>query len=475
ELQDDYIEVVMPLVEKYPSVFKKDTFTLEQFCRISTLVSSRAFEVDAYHEMAMVPLADIFNHRSGDEDVHFESTFEVCEACGALDYCEHRYLEYIEHGEENGDEDDEWSDVEDEGEHEEAEEEDEDIEDDEEEGPLKDLDELEAKKVDFWKDEDEDDEKDTCDLVLERDVEKGMEIFNTYGPLPNVALLSKYGFCHDNNENDYISTTQDIVFSVCVETTRGLLFGDNDTSDKATEESFERVRSRFEFFYANEEILCGSDDEEEEDDHDDDEHNGCCGDDHDHDHEHGHGHSDGEEEEHEHDGCCDDDGCCSGEGEDDVPQPYYCNSEGEWEDNVMCLLHTVFAGDKLFEKFEQDVSVAVEYFHALANERNPEDARKLKKIAPELNLSKKLVYLACRSLTEIRRHQYLDPNGRWIPVEDDIAKRDQLTNKREYYALTCRISEKQIIQRSIKYYESRIKACNSESNASSKKKGKGRK
>lgn len=36
-----------------------------------SLVTSRAFQVDAYHGAAMVPLADIFNHRE-DNQVCFE-------------------------------------------------------------------------------------------------------------------------------------------------------------------------------------------------------------------------------------------------------------------------------------------------------------------------------------------------------------------------------------------------------------------
>jgi hypothetical protein len=38
-------------------------WTLEKFQWAATLVASRAFYVDSFHGMSMVPLADLFNHK----------------------------------------------------------------------------------------------------------------------------------------------------------------------------------------------------------------------------------------------------------------------------------------------------------------------------------------------------------------------------------------------------------------------------
>src|SRR5271169_4163594 len=58
------------------------------FRRAYTLVSSRAFWVDAYHGLALVPVADAFNHTE-EHHVHLETDWEVCRICGALNSCPH--------------------------------------------------------------------------------------------------------------------------------------------------------------------------------------------------------------------------------------------------------------------------------------------------------------------------------------------------------------------------------------------------
>ncbi|KZT13317.1 SET domain-containing protein [Laetiporus sulphureus 93-53] len=62
--------------------------TFADFLRAYSLVSSRAFLVDAYHGLAMVPIADAFNH-SNENQVHLESDFDVCPTCGSLAECIH--------------------------------------------------------------------------------------------------------------------------------------------------------------------------------------------------------------------------------------------------------------------------------------------------------------------------------------------------------------------------------------------------
>ena len=58
-LESDFESIVLPLTETYPDIFTKEICTLDNFLNASSLVSSRAFQVDNYHGDAMVPLADM--------------------------------------------------------------------------------------------------------------------------------------------------------------------------------------------------------------------------------------------------------------------------------------------------------------------------------------------------------------------------------------------------------------------------------
>ncbi|KAG6551635.1 hypothetical protein Mapa_006720 [Marchantia paleacea] len=72
-IEEDWMESIVPLTESNPAEFPAEWFTLDRFLAAKALVSSRAFEVDDYHGYGMVPLADLFNHKTLDEDVHFTS------------------------------------------------------------------------------------------------------------------------------------------------------------------------------------------------------------------------------------------------------------------------------------------------------------------------------------------------------------------------------------------------------------------
>ncbi|KAJ1306806.1 hypothetical protein OPQ81_007792 [Rhizoctonia solani] len=127
--------------------------SLEDFRRAWSLVSSRSFRVDSYHGLAMVPIADAFNH-IGENQVHIETDFDVCPVCGSLQSCPH-------------DEDDQ-------------------------ESPS-----LTEGKMDL---------ENTCDMVMNAPVSAGDEIFNSYDTnLPNSTLLARYGFILEGNEYDYVS------------------------------------------------------------------------------------------------------------------------------------------------------------------------------------------------------------------------------------------------------------------------------
>ncbi|KAL0580042.1 hypothetical protein V5O48_001977 [Marasmius crinis-equi] len=138
--------------------------SLHAFYRAFSLVSSRAFIVDAYHGLAMVPVADAFNHIR-DNQVHLESAFDVCPDCGSLRQCIH-------------DRENERN-------------------------------EFEPTSLST----EEDEEELYYTMATTTYIPMGIggtrtrtEIFNTYGShLSNAQLLNQYGFILDANEADFIS------------------------------------------------------------------------------------------------------------------------------------------------------------------------------------------------------------------------------------------------------------------------------
>lgn len=124
------------------------------------LVSSRSFQIDAYHRLALVPVADLFNHLDPTAShVHFESEDRVCPECGSFDVCAH------------------------------------DLDGGGKFGAL-------GRRTDV---DDAHEEDDAVDLVSDLTIAAGVEVFNTYGPLSNARLLAEYGFTLDANPNDRLA------------------------------------------------------------------------------------------------------------------------------------------------------------------------------------------------------------------------------------------------------------------------------
>jgi hypothetical protein len=57
-LREDYDSIILPIL-KEPVFCPLEEFSFEKFQNASSLVSSRAFDVDEYHQHSMVPLADM--------------------------------------------------------------------------------------------------------------------------------------------------------------------------------------------------------------------------------------------------------------------------------------------------------------------------------------------------------------------------------------------------------------------------------
>ncbi|CAA7260429.1 unnamed protein product [Cyclocybe aegerita] len=135
--------------------------TLMGFYRAFSLVSSRAFLVDAYHGLSMVPIADAFNHVI-EHHVHLESDYGVCPECGSLQECPH----------------------------------------DREDGGAR-----ESTDVEHDRDHDL-----FYEMVSNTAIPPHTEVYNTYGEeLTNAQLLTQYGFILDVDENDRLSWSLDAV------------------------------------------------------------------------------------------------------------------------------------------------------------------------------------------------------------------------------------------------------------------------
>ncbi|RDX41925.1 SET domain-containing protein [Lentinus brumalis] len=175
EIDDYYKSDVEPLLMSHapgPS--------LSGFLHAYSLVCSRAFLIDAYHGLSMVPIADAFNH-SQDNHVQLASEYDVCPVCGSLEECPH-------------DEDA--------------------VEGSGSSPPAEDV-------------------TDTVDMLAVRSIPAAVEVFNTYGAhLGNAALLARYGFIIDGCDADIVTFgwsgsglivgTQDELVEVCQDVKSGL-------------------------------------------------------------------------------------------------------------------------------------------------------------------------------------------------------------------------------------------------------------
>ncbi|KAJ7464726.1 hypothetical protein B0H11DRAFT_2050948 [Mycena galericulata] len=149
EIEEYFHEVVRPV---YSKLLLDAIPSLRNFYHAYALVSSRAFLVDSYHGLSMVPIADAFNHAQ-ENHVHLESDFDVCPECGALQRCVH---------------------------------------DDTGDTPI-----LRSEDAENF-----------YEMVSNLAIPPNSEVFNTYGEtLSNAELLVQYGFILDVNENDRLIWT----------------------------------------------------------------------------------------------------------------------------------------------------------------------------------------------------------------------------------------------------------------------------
>ncbi|KAK1411278.1 hypothetical protein QVD17_37825 [Tagetes erecta] len=159
---EDWKACIVPFVESAPTPLNPDDFDLEQYLAAKSLISSRSFQIDDYYGFGMVPLADLFNHKTDAEDVHFTSVSSHSES-----------------------------------------------DTDSSENEEKQNDDIDG---DFSADDDTSSSAtEILEMIMVRDVEAGTEVFNTYGSMGNAALLHRYGFTEPDNPYNIVNIDLELV------------------------------------------------------------------------------------------------------------------------------------------------------------------------------------------------------------------------------------------------------------------------
>lgn len=177
---DDWKECIKPLLDLESCELNSEFFTVEEYFVAKSLVSSRSFQIDEYHGFGMVPLADLFNHKTAAEDVHFTAISSSSDS----DNDTITEKEDSEH-ENDGDNEPATPDSPSEG------------------GDFSGTD-LELSSA-------SEEESPFMEMIMIKDVKAGAEVFNTYGYLGNAALLHRYGFTEADNPFDILNIDLDIV------------------------------------------------------------------------------------------------------------------------------------------------------------------------------------------------------------------------------------------------------------------------
>ncbi|XP_042963334.1 ribosomal lysine N-methyltransferase 3 [Carya illinoinensis] len=187
-IYEDWKENILPLLDSQHFNLNPIFFGIEQYFAAKSLIYSRSFEIDDYHGFGMVPLADLFNHKTAAEDVHFTSVFSNSDS-ESDDDCKKNDMHAN-----TGDN----------------------------EPSIKTSSDVEGSNTTFvgknpCHGSDLDcssvlgDHTTMLEMVMVKDVEVGAEIFNTYGSLGNAALLHRYGFTEPNNPFDIVNIDLELV------------------------------------------------------------------------------------------------------------------------------------------------------------------------------------------------------------------------------------------------------------------------
>ncbi|KAG5611898.1 hypothetical protein H5410_023179 [Solanum commersonii] len=203
-IYEDWKECIEPLLTSVSLQLKAEHFGVKEYLAAKSLIASRSFEIDDYHGCGMVPLADLFNHKTGAEDVHFTSSYaELNNVADNENYgndkthsggeclqrsdleSSHSELDDDAHSDKHGNDDNEPTKV-------------------------NSRDESISGSYTEYSSASEDDLT-VLEMIMVKKVEAGAEVFNTYGSLGNAALLHRYGFAEPDNQYDIVNLDLELV------------------------------------------------------------------------------------------------------------------------------------------------------------------------------------------------------------------------------------------------------------------------
>ncbi|CAH9136824.1 unnamed protein product [Cuscuta epithymum] len=156
-IHEDWKECIQPLLANSTLGLNPEHFGIEEYFAAKSLIASRSFQIDDYHGFGMVPLADLFNHKTGDEDVHFTSISSYSDSDGDVN-------EVDSLGESD----------------------------------------LDSSSI-------QGDDPSALEMIMVKNVKAGEEVFNTYGSLGSAALLHRYGFTEPDNPYDILNIDFELV------------------------------------------------------------------------------------------------------------------------------------------------------------------------------------------------------------------------------------------------------------------------
>eukprot|EP01018_Ginkgo_biloba_P023761 Gb_03288 [translate_table: standard] len=196
-LCEEWEESIVPLTALYPVEYPREWFSIEQYFAAKTVVGSRAFEVDDYHGFSMVPLADLFNHKTAAEDVHITSVANDVDS--DIDNNQESLVDDNNTNCFSSDISDNLS---------------------TKEGGTNFAESLNGhgrnEIIGAGFSTSSGSSKEVLEMILIKDVEEGNEVFNTYGTLSNAALLHRYGFTEPDNPFDIVNVDFDLVIDTCL-------------------------------------------------------------------------------------------------------------------------------------------------------------------------------------------------------------------------------------------------------------------
>ncbi|XP_047056403.1 N-lysine methyltransferase setd6-like [Lolium rigidum] len=182
-LREDWKECIEPLISSGELGVEPEDLSLEKYFAAKSLLSSRSFHIDRYHGSGMVPLADLFNHKTDSEHVHFTKSEES------------------DSDEEEDDDDQSNADS--------------DQEEDDDDQSNASADKQSTVKNSTTKPSGEGHNDEDLEMIIVRDANPGDEVYNTYGTMGNAALLHRYGFTEPDNPYDIVNVDLTLVTKWC--------------------------------------------------------------------------------------------------------------------------------------------------------------------------------------------------------------------------------------------------------------------